>query len=348
MIRRILVHAAVLAFLPVLSARGAQSPTAEQEPQARADALLQHARELTNIRSSGSPSFHLKATFSLPGKDLETLQGTYTEWWVSATQWRREITIGDMRQIEVSGQGKYWIIFPDGYPHQAEKLPPLVAVLPPVSQTFDFVEVSEHTNAGLVADCAYTKPVIPGLQSSLCFEKSSGLLMQEVSPEKRQDNIVRYSCGFRTFRRFGDRLFPRDLTCFEDRHKTITVAVTDLSFEPNPDPVLFGPVPGAPEIPQCSGKVAYPNQVRWGLTMTPTPDQIPGHVPMVKVWLVVDTKGEPQDIRIMDIPREGWADALLKGIQTWRYVPGTCDGKPMSMLLTAEVPALLMTLAPRR
>jgi len=322
-----------------------QTCSVAQDVQARAEALLQHARQLSDIRSARSPAFRLKATFSFIGDDLQTVHGTYTEVWVSNSQWHRETAIGDLRHIEVGGVGKHWTLFPDGFPQQVDKLSALLAIFPPVWSKFDFTSVNERSTAGLSGDCAYTKPVMLDLQASFCFEKNSGLFLEEASPKRRLQNIVRYSCGFRTFRKFGDHLFPRDLYCFEDRHKTMTVVVDDLSLESSPDPALFVSPSGAAEIGECSGKSVPPTQTKWGIMM-PDPDHILGHVPLIKVWFVVDTKGEPQNIKVMNFAHKGTVDDLLKIIQTWRYNPGTCDGKSTPMVVSPEVPALLPRLQP--
>jgi hypothetical protein len=337
---RVLFLAACFACLPICCIA--------QDVQARAEALLQRARQLTDIRSPGSPAFRLKATFSFPGQNMETIQGTYNETWVTDSKWRREIVIGDMRHIVVGSSDRYWILIPDGFPQQADKLSALVTVFPSAPQEIGFASVSEHSSNGLSADCAYTKPVSLDLQRTFCFEKQTGLLMEEATPEKRPESIVRYSCGFRTFRKFGEHLFPREFTCFEDSRKTITMTVEDLVADPSPDTALLTPPVGSAEIGKCSGKVVPPRQTDWGL-MLPKGAQILDHVhvPVLKVWFVVDAKGEPQSIKVMDPAFKRAANDFRKVIRTWRFDPGTCDGKRIPMALNPEILAIIPPLLPR-
>lgn len=110
---RILLFAACLSCL--------QLCCLAQDVQARAEAMLQRARQLSDIRSPSAPAFRLKATFSFVGDDLATVQGTYTEIRVSQSQWRREIVVGDLRQVDIGGVGKHWILHPDGFPSHAQK-----------------------------------------------------------------------------------------------------------------------------------------------------------------------------------------------------------------------------------
>src|SRR6266566_3024152 len=69
---------------------------------------VERARLASDIRAVNAPGFRLKATCSFVGEKLETLGGTYVEWWVSKTQWRRETAVGDSRRIEIVGPDKRW------------------------------------------------------------------------------------------------------------------------------------------------------------------------------------------------------------------------------------------------
>lgn len=81
----------------------AQEPKNAEQPgrvrseiQTRAEALFDRARLLSDIRAEKSPPFRLQATFSLTRKNLQTSHGTYTEIWISDSQFRRETVINDM------------------------------------------------------------------------------------------------------------------------------------------------------------------------------------------------------------------------------------------------------------
>jgi hypothetical protein len=64
---RVLLAVAWVALLPMKSFT--------QDVPKRAEALLEHARRLSDIRSPGAPAFRLEATFSFTGTDLETGSG---------------------------------------------------------------------------------------------------------------------------------------------------------------------------------------------------------------------------------------------------------------------------------
>jgi hypothetical protein len=81
-----------------------------EDEQSTAQALLQRARDLSDIRSPSAPAFQLKATFTVVTRDLATLEGTYTEIWVSNTQWRRETVAEASRRVEVGQSTRHWLL----------------------------------------------------------------------------------------------------------------------------------------------------------------------------------------------------------------------------------------------
>ena len=95
------VYAAFLLTAVVILLSG--SSFAEDE-QSKPQALLERARNLSDIRSPSAPAFQLKATFTAIARDLATLEGTYTETWVSNTQWRRETVVGPRGALKSAGQ----------------------------------------------------------------------------------------------------------------------------------------------------------------------------------------------------------------------------------------------------
>jgi hypothetical protein len=321
-----------------LSAQPPQKPEApKSEIQTRAESLMQRARHVSDIRAKSAPAFRLKATFSFVDKNLENLQGTYTEVWVSDSQWRRETVIGDLRHIEVGTLDKRWLLDPDGFPSEANKLPALMAVVPPSSRSFTFASITEREMRGVRADCADSKPPAANLSPfAFCFEQKGGMLLEKISPETRPLNAVVFSCAYGAFRKFGDYWFPRQVRCFEDRHKTISADVVELSLENPVDPVVFDAPKGSIELGQCSGEIVFPNPPT--LPVTP-PGLRLDHEAKIRVWFMVDTKGRPQNLKVLPPARKNSNESVLNWVRHWNFSPGRCDGKPMAMEMTMDVPS---------
>jgi hypothetical protein len=73
-----------------------------QDIQARAESMIAKARQLSDIRAKSAPAFRLSVEFSFANKGLATVEGTYTETWVSESQWSRETAVGELRLDEYS------------------------------------------------------------------------------------------------------------------------------------------------------------------------------------------------------------------------------------------------------
>jgi hypothetical protein len=313
----------------------AQVSSVTKDVQSCAEAMLAQARRLEDIRAPGAPPFRLTATFSFTGDDLEPEHGTYSEIWISNSKWRQETVVGNLHSVAVGGTGKHWILFADGFPTQADKLPILMAFLPPASLPLEFGSIGEFRNGELAAECVYTKPTAEKSRSAFCFDKKSGVLLQRVSPEMRLRNVVGFSCDYGRFRTFGQYLFPREMACFEDQHKSIRAEVVELSSQPAVDAGSFEPPPGAIEIPECSGKLVAPFLVSRGFT---TPNWDPDLVRWFPVWFLVDARGKVQDVRLLrSADKTSYQDAM-NTIEGWSFMPGKCNGEPMTMPYTAEVP----------
>jgi hypothetical protein len=234
-------------FAVSLSAQDPPKPVIQKsEVQIAAEALLDRARHLSDIRAKNAPAFRLKATFSFVGKDLEKKQGTYTEVWVSDSEWRRETAVNDFHRIEVGTSSRIWTFDNSkDFPEVAANVPAMMNLFPSASAAFEFESVVDNTDQKPVEQCATTKPGPWQEQYRFCFDQKSGALLATLSSVIRPKNMTDYSCFYGIFRKFGDSWFPHQMACLEDKHRQLEAKVEDLSAEPSPDAALFKPPPGA-------------------------------------------------------------------------------------------------------
>jgi hypothetical protein len=263
-----------------------------QDKQALGEAMLNRARQASDIRATNAPAFHLRATFSFISENLETVAGTYSEWWVSNTQWRREAIVGDSRRIEIGGPDKRWLLdIGPSLPEQVRRLPALFEVIPPNTRKFEFESILDPAPDDSKVACALTVPGLEKQKSAFCFHKPSGVLIQKVEPYPLGRRVAGYSCNYASFHMFGNFSYPRDMACFIEGHRKIEAKVTDLAFEPSLDSALFNASPEAVELGTCSGKITPPKAV-----LTPDP-ALPWRATSdssVILELVVDTKGSTE------------------------------------------------------
>jgi len=305
------------------------------DPQEEADALLERARQTSDIRKPGAPSFRLKATFTLVDAELRTLDGTYTEQWASEARWRREIVVGDHRQIEIASDGKLWVLDDPALPEKATNLPSILKVVPPKSAKFEFEEV-HNSSVDSGVKCAATKPVGPHkAKSDFCFGSKTGVLLESATPEEVRDHLVYFVCDYGQFRKFGDMWFPYQMVCAPHGHRQLEVHIVELANESFNDLALFVAPAGALELGYCpAGATApkvdfafYPVRSEWQLY----------RVSYVTTKLVVDVKGKPQNIRVVQSAGKPLDDEAVGIVQRWRFKPATCNGEPVAAQVEVEV-----------
>lgn len=340
MSRRLLFLLSVAFFGVSLSAHRAlaQAPH-ETAVQKRAEALIGAARQLSDIRSSASAPFRLSATFTFVADTLETVNGTYTEVWISKSQWRRAIDIGASQQIEVASSGKLWILDkPEDFPEKAKLVVGMMRVVPGGLEKLDFESIAEHAGENPPTVCAISKEGSAHEKHAYCFEKKSGALLEAVSPRMHSTRVSDYACDYGMFKKFGDYWFPREMACFEDRHRMVDAKVVDLVAENKPDPDLFAPPTGAVELDFCPDTETPAVAKSTTLPIQPfgirdEPDSI-----RVPIAMVIDTKGRTQKLRLLH-PGQGVLDKeAMAAVRRWRFKPATCNGTPMTTQMDVDVP----------
>ncbi len=309
--------------------------SAAQDVQKQANNLLARAMRLSDIRSASAPAFQLQATFSFTGEKLEEVQGTYTETWISKSRWRKETVVGDSRKLEISNAGKIWVAFPEDFPARADNLPLMINILSAPFGSLLFDSISEQKNGNIVAQCAFTKAIAKEYKVAFCFEKNSGLLLQKAFPEKRVRKLVNFSCEYGTFRKFGAFWFPREVECFDDRHKVIGARIVELREETSPDASLFVPPPEAVEFDRCEGKVTYPQILNRELDLQVSD---PDRVTWLKVWFVINGKGRAHDWKVLGSSEKRVKERAVNTVRNLSFKPATCDGRAISLPTSMEIP----------
>ena len=220
-----------------------------EDEQSKPQALLERARNLSDIRSPSAPAFRLKATFTAITRDLVTLEGTYTETWVSNTQWRRETVVGASRRVEVGGATGHWLLDSGPpLPDEVRRFSSLLEISPSWWQEFTFQPTTDHDVNGIAIRCVITSAGENGQRYALCFYRESGLLMQTTTPTRIGERLGDYSCLYANYQKFWQYFFPRELRCLQEGHRKLEGKVVELSLDPLPDPALFVKPAGAIEL----------------------------------------------------------------------------------------------------
>jgi TonB family protein len=306
-----------------------------EDQQAQGEAMLDRARAASNIRAPNAPAFRLKVTFSFISDKLETVTGTYSEWWVSRSQWRRQTVAGDSRRIEIGGPDKRWLLDKGPLlPEQVKRLPSSLDLVPSKTSKFVFDSVLDPAPNNPKVECAITVPNSEKQKSAFCFHKETGVLIQKIDPYLVGRRMAGYSCDYAAFHMFGNYAYPREMACFVEGHQKMDAKVTELAVEPSPDLGLFKPPPEAVEFGDCSGNITAARA-----TSTPDP-AMPWRAASdsnVTLELLVNIKGTPQDVKVLRSGGKSFDESAINAVRGWHFKPATCNGIPMATMISVEV-----------
>jgi TonB family protein len=316
--------------------------TQSPDPQSEAETLLERARHLSDIRGPNAPPFRLKATFSFVGDDLETFEGTYTEFWVSESEWRKEIVIGDRKRVEIGRDSKLWETESGPMiPEKALRVELATGVFPALSAKLDFESVDPVVNRQAANEratrCAITKGAGSSRErSALCFDQEIGALVQYTIPQWARYHLTDLACGYGEFKKFGEQWFPREIICRQGGHRQMEVHVAELDAETFNDAKLFDPPAGSIELGRCSAGEVSPKLDYARGPMEPAGN--PGRTSGVTVRLVVDVKGKPQDVKVVRSGGDKFDKQAIELVHGWQFRAATCNGQPMAKQIEVLVP----------
>jgi beta-lactamase regulating signal transducer with metallopeptidase domain len=206
-------------------------------------ALLEQARQNSDLHIAGTPPFYLEATFEASGPVSEVGSGELSETWMSGQRWRWTAMLGGYSSVRI-GSGRTGYDAPAATP-----LPMRVHMLrrvifgPVQTANPGRIRVASARVAGTAVTCVLlgptTTPESPARlwqEDEYCVD-AAGLLRVH-SPALGAYTQLDYSHPLR----FGGRVLPGDLRAYLDG---VQVARASLIIRPagEPDEGLFTPTP---------------------------------------------------------------------------------------------------------
>jgi hypothetical protein len=273
------------------------------DKQTEAASLIQHAKQLSDIRAEGAPAFRLRLDIKAIKRDGSALAGTYTEVWVSKTQWRREIVVGDTHRTEVAAGWKRFLLDPvKALPEHTIDLPALSDIGTFQLEAWQPDKIENRKLNGASLRCIETLPVIrfgvhiSGRESegsaerpSLCFDRSNGLLVAAIDLASQGELYF-----LSDYQKFGDRIYARSYQFLEGEQPRLEARVVELIALPQVDPELFAVPNEAKELTGCPDPVRPPRGV-----YQPEPGSFYGSG-VVAIHTTVGIDGTPRDLSVVE------------------------------------------------
>jgi len=277
----------------------------------------------------------MKATIKIINDNGTSVEGSYTENWVSPETWRTEITAGDFRQTEVVKGRRLWALstmplLPDfispriTYDHEH-----LLAFHLDgnwlVQKSWKPSKLEDRTSASWSLRCIVVNNPF-GWKSELCFDRPSGAIVAQSSTKKDAP----YACTYTNYQKFDGKLFPRSIQCFREGKTALQASVIELKHLSS-DPALFTPMPGARELSHCpsGGTSPYAQFVE---QMSFPPNKF------VVVSFTVGADSKPRDMTVLQSSGGSLDEYAMSHLKRWIFVPATCDGKAVDSEMQLMLP----------
>jgi TonB family protein len=314
------------------------TPTPQATPSTPSDAkaLMLEAVKLNGLTGDNIKPWHLKATYELLGDDGKpTDQGTYEEFWVSPTKFKRTYTGNNLTQTYYgSEKGEFRSgasqgfssLFFDARHDLVEPLPSEQAVQ---HQEFDMKLIDSN---GVKIPCLNVTPQhFPG--GTYCFSAGQPILRVYARPGESIQIL------HNRILRFQDHTIPGDLKILRSGKTALSAhvdsieplePVNEADFTPSADAVL------QPQIVQIAGGIASGmllNKVAPEYPQTAKDLHVSG---TVVLQAVIDKEGHLRDLKVVSGPKL-FQQTSLDAVRQWVYRPYLLNGEPVEVETTINV-----------
>lgn len=304
--------------------------------------LLRRAAEETDLRSTGSPAFHLLVKAKSFGEKGEIVEGIYELWWGASDHWSGRILWANIAEVNVADNNRIWKQGHDTHLVESRRLWHILDFSGRLKWSAQATvrKVKSRELYGQSAVCAQIPFELPisgpeqpvhtsGMPSerTICMESMSGLPLR-INTGSSQLELGEYIA-------FSQKRFPKTLRLTHNGKTIMEVEVESLEeFDLTKSNVFAVPL-GAASNPWCSNMVT-PLPTRLGspssFPIPPSPNSVgfPLDLDITKSFVILFRVGETGTVRDVNafIPggevllKEKEKSALLKS--TFR--PATCHG----------------------
>jgi len=319
-----------LALLATLClALAAQSFAGEKkDKQAEGLALIERARELSDIRAPGSPPFRLQARVHLSPPTEGSLEGTYLFAWTSDEQWRQEIRFPNFYEVRIGKGTKVWRERNINYrPEAIHGLLETVDLHKHLSvNSEETVErIRERKYKGVPLRCVKLKKR-PRTERELCIDSAGTLAQAEFGGLTHE---------YSDFVSWAGKLFPGSIRVLDEGKAVREIRVEELDGQ-SLEPALFTPAAGAvaregcldPDLPEIQEDIypEYPEAAKQR--------RIQG---TVSAHALISTDGKVYNVVVLRSADSSLAASTLEAVQRWRFKPATCGGIPVEHEMVIQV-----------
>jgi TonB family protein len=293
--------------------------------QVQAQSLLQHAADISNIRTADVGPFRLRAHVQM--RTAAPIDGEYLLIWHKPDEWREEIVLGNIRAIRIGGKGTV-SIKQDSVPAQAIRSQ---------LRSLDFVaelhlkpdqslgKVKQKSRNGEKLQCVTRTGRTS--ESQFCTDALNGTL-------QTMDDSGHSTTQFLQYQEFKGKQFPKIVTVSHGSKPYAVIEVQELSDDSVVDASLFQPNSQYRTMDGCEHPAVptlvngpdpeYPVQLRTGSTQE------------VELSAIVNERGAVEDLAVAR--SAGAFDRYaIDALKKWQFHPATCDGRAVPFQFSTQM-----------
>lgn len=294
---------------------------------------LRRAREVTNIRAAGSTPFHMRVHFVASGKVEFTGEGDYEETWLGPDRWRREVSLGGYRAVEVQEASKH--TFQASSDYEPKRLVLLLRMIAPTTRE-DLPTIAD--------DGHFDWKIQPGA-NRLVHSPSTTLAPWSIidfnpdgSPSSESGSAeTRWS----DYEEFSGKAVARTISLTSSTGPLLKINVAQLDAVKANTPLLSNSAPEADAtmtfMPLGRGSAMAPK-----LTHAPKPkfeDILPGAHPQgfVVVDLAVDRRGAACEVEALYASNLAFIPEAVKAVSKYHFKAASLNGTPVEVPADIEI-----------
>jgi hypothetical protein len=288
---------------------------------------IKSAVEKSTLDQPGTPPFHLRAELSpyRPGIEPAYLTGTIEIWWVSPTQWKREIQSPQFHQLAIMDQGKEWQQNDgDYFPEWLREITnDLIDPIPDLDQVLDESGGASSWQS-FSTDGSVRKSVGCGLSVSglLTFGTCTG-----------------WGGEFKDFENFGNRIIARSINAGEPQATARITVLENLDAST----VSFTPPLNTPSSSLIHTVVLDEVSLRKNLQPSPAPQwpavqDGPLEGLLTTTYVLVDRTGAVRDVGMILTDNPMLHNAAKEFITGLRFKPFVVNGEPVQVISRITMP----------
>lgn len=305
---------------------------AATEENSAAEALISRARSQQALWNEGTPPMSLRAQLQARDANGKMVEGAYTLDWVSASQWKETIEIGNYQRLRVGdAKGYYWekssLSYKPAMIFQLDSLLHFKEVLR-LGPKQTLTEPEEHKKDGVRQQCTEVKEK-RGTDRVLCFDEATGSLATIEYPALHNLSLLAGSrIEYDAFKPVAGQLVPYEIQALRGSKMTADVKILEISKMAEKNPAPFRVPKDAQPWANCD------NMREAELISAVNPDYPPAarlhhEEGSVTLYGVIEPDGSFSHLALVQSATPALNAAAVRAVSQWRYKPATCGVIPV-------------------